>query len=84
MSSIHIKPGYSSATLLHFPGKGHETVHRTVSDLYFQIREIPHHNYQRNGDDLLYTHNLSLADALDCKSVKILTLDGRHLTIGLD
>jgi DnaJ family protein B protein 4 len=65
-------------------GKGHETVHRTVSDLYFQIKEIAHSLFVRSGDDLIYTHNLSLADALDAKSIVVPTLDGRKISIGLD
>lgn len=81
---MHIKPGYSPATLLLFPGKGHETVHRTVSDLYFQIQELPHPHYRRIGDDLIYTHFMSLIEALDCKSIEVPTLDGRHIKVGLD
>lgn len=82
--TIHIKPGYHAGTVLHYPKGGHETVHRTVSDLFLTITEIPHPKYQRKGDDLVYIHDFTLADALDCKSVDLLTLDNRHLNIGLD
>lgn len=84
MATVHIKPGYSSQTVLVLNGQGHETVHRTVSDLYFQIKEIPHSQFVRKGDDLIYTHNLSLADAIDAKSITVPTLDGRKLSVGLD
>lgn len=43
--TIHINPGYNSNTVLHFPNEGHQTVHRTVSDLYFQVTELSHPKY---------------------------------------
>jgi DnaJ-class molecular chaperone len=70
--------------VIHFEKGGHQTVHRTVSDLFFSIVELPHPQYQRKGDDLIYTHELSLADALECRPVELITLDQRHLNIGLD
>ena len=45
---------------------------------------MPHPKYQRKGDDLVYVHDFTLADALDCKSVELVTLDSRHLNIGID
>lgn len=75
--SIHIKPGYNSKTALSFPKEGHQTVHGTVSDLIFCIEELPHLQFKRKGDDLIYTHRLSLADSFACPRVAVKTLDGR-------
>jgi DnaJ family protein B protein 4 len=82
--TVHIKPGYHSGTVIHVEGGGHETVHRTASDLFFAVTELPHPHYERKGDDLVYTHELSLAEALECKAVEVVTLDGRHLNVGID
>ena len=83
-STLRTMAGYKTGTVLEFPSEGHQTVHRTVSNLYFKITELPHPKYQLNGDNLIYTHDLSLADPLDCRPVDLMTLDARALTIGLD
>lgn len=41
--------------------------------------------FQRTNDrDLIYRHKLTLNDALQCRPVKMTTLDGRTLLIALD
>jgi DnaJ family protein B protein 4 len=70
--------------VIYYEGSGHQTVHRTASNLSFSITEVPHPKYQRKGDDLIYTHELSLSEALECKPVELVTLDERHLNIGID
>jgi DnaJ family protein B protein 1 len=82
--NIHIKAGYNGKTRLHFPGEGHQTVHGTVSDLIFCVKEVPHLVFKRQGDDLIYTHWLKLADAFACCSIDIKTLDGRTISVGVD
>jgi len=39
---------------------------------------------RKNGKDLLYRYSLSLNDALQCRPVKLKTLDGRTLLVALD
>lgn len=82
--TIHIKPGYSCKNVLHFPKEGHETVHGTVSDLIFCIEEVPHFNFVRKGDDLVYTQIVTLADAFACPNVSLKTLDGRTIEVAVD
>jgi DnaJ-class molecular chaperone len=82
--TISIKPGYGAKTVLSFPGEGHQTVHGTVSDLFFCIEELPHLSYTRKDDDLVFTKWITLAEALDCPSQKIKTLDGRTISVGVD
>ena len=40
--------------------------------------------YQRQGNNLIYTHTLTLLQAISCEPIFITTLDGRVLTVGLD
>jgi DnaJ family protein B protein 4 len=78
-----VKAGYSSKTVLRFAGEGHQTVHGAVSNLLFKIEELPHPNYFRQGDNLVYTHRLSLADAIGGTVVEVVTLDNRTLSLGV-
>ena len=59
-------------------------MHGTVSDLIFCVEEIPHMAFQRNGDDLIFTHWVTLADSLECSSLDIKTLDGRNIKVAVD
>ena len=40
--------------------------------------------YSRNGNDLVYFHPITLQDAVQCKPVRIPTLDGRVLLLPID
>jgi DnaJ family protein B protein 4 len=81
---LYIKPGYGTKDVLEFPGEGHQTVHGMVSNLYFRIEEIHDSVYTRRGTDLIYTHKLSLAEALSCSSIDVVTLDQRVISVSLD
>ena len=48
------------------------------------MNECPHPRFQRMGDDLIYTHNISLKKALCGDTVHILTLDERILSIPIN
>jgi DnaJ-class molecular chaperone len=50
----------------------------------FKIEEINHPLYVRNGHHLIYTANITLADAIACSPVVIRTLDDRIVRVGLD
>ena len=42
-------------------------------------------NYSRAGaTDLLYRHKVCLQDVIECKPVRLTTLDGRVLTVAID
>lgn len=51
------------------------------SDLVFIIDEKPHGVFTRDGNDLVLTQKISLAEALAGYTVHVTTLDGRSLTI---
>ena len=51
------------------------------ADLVFIIDEKPHNMFTRDGNDLVVTQKISLAEALTGYTVHLTTLDGRNLTI---
>jgi len=50
----------------------------------FKIKELPHKEFKRKGNDLIYTATVSLADALCCEPIVLVTLDSRHLHVPID
>lgn len=81
---IEIKPGFGESTVLTFEKEGHENIHRTVSNLIFKIKQIPHAQYTRKGNDLIYRTDISLADVIDSKALELKTLDNRTLKVSID
>lgn len=79
--TIDIKPGWKKGTKITFPEKGNEQPGITAADLVFIIDEKPHKVFTRDGNDLVYTQTISLAEALTGYTVNLTTLDGRNLTI---
>ncbi|KAK3038588.1 hypothetical protein RJ639_027251 [Escallonia herrerae] len=79
--AIHIKPGWKKGTKITFPEKGNQEPGVTPGDLIFVVDEKPHAVFKRDGNDLLLNKRISLLEALTGKTLKIITLDGRDLTI---
>lgn len=82
---VEIYPGYKQNTIIIFPKMGNECAGEESSDLLVKIKEKEHKYFKRiNGKDLIYYKTLKLADALKSEPVKLKTLDGRILYIGID
>ncbi|KAM7498034.1 hypothetical protein LguiA_022448 [Lonicera macranthoides] len=79
--TINIKPGWKKGTKITFPEKGNEQPNVIPADLIFIIDEKPHSVFTRDGNDLVVTQRISLAEALTGYTVHLTTLDGRNLTI---
>ncbi|GLT71765.1 hypothetical protein SLA2020_437610 [Shorea laevis] len=79
--TIDIKPGWKMGTKITFPEKGNEQPNVIPADLVFIIDEKPHSVFTRDGNDLIVTQNISLAEALTGYTVHLTTLDGRNLSI---
>lgn len=79
--TIDIKPGWKKGTKITFPEKGNEQPNVIPADLVFIIDEKPHSVFTRDGNDLIVTQNISLAEALTGYTVHLTTLDGRNLSI---
>ncbi|RWR72948.1 dnaJ subfamily B member 4 [Cinnamomum micranthum f. kanehirae] len=79
--SINVKPGWKKGTKITFPDKGNEQLNQLPADLIFVIDEKPHEVYKRDGNDLIISHTVTLAEALRGTAVNLTMLDGRSLTI---
>ena len=79
--TINVKPGWKKGTKITFPEKGNEQPNVTPADVVFIIDEKPHSIFTRDGNDLILTKRISLAEALTGYTVQLTTLDGRNLTI---
>ena len=76
---IEIKPGMKPGTVLRFVGEGNQPNNKLPGDLLVTIDQEEHPSIRRNGDDLIYRHKISLADALTIAAVEFQTLDGETI-----
>lgn len=81
---ITIKPGMSKSTELRFPGEGHQRFAHECSDLVITITEMPHKQFKRTGNDLIYHHKISLLDSLLATPVHFNTLNNEKIEISVD
>ncbi|XP_004302588.1 PREDICTED: dnaJ homolog subfamily B member 13 [Fragaria vesca subsp. vesca] len=82
--TIEIKPGWKKGTKITFPEKGNEQRGVIPADLVFIIDEKPHTLFKRDGNDLIVTQKISLAEALTGHTAQLTTLDGRSLTVTIN
>lgn len=82
--TIDIRPGWKKGTKITFPEKGNEQPNVVPADLVFIIDEKPHSVFTREGNDLVLTQKVTLAEALTGYTAHITTLDGRRLTIPIN
>jgi DnaJ family protein B protein 4 len=76
--------GYSKTVRLTNKHEGNESPNFDASDLIFEIVEEEDDMFIRDGDDLVYTHALTLLEALEANAITIMAPDGRVLTLSLD
>lgn len=81
--TISVKPGWKKGTKVSFVNEGDEGTNIIPADLIFiiQERENSDAGYVRDGNNLIYTHKLSLSDALTDCSLQIPTLDQRIISL---
>lgn len=87
---VELKPGSCAGTVLTFAKKGNQQYMHEASNLRVKLVQIDDahdentNKFVRRGNDLIYTHKMSLKDALASSPVKINTLDGRVCCINMD
>jgi DnaJ family protein B protein 4 len=83
--TVEVKPGYDTDTVLRYPSKGNQAYACAQSCLVVKLQlDNTSSPYRRKGDNLIYTHTMTLEEALASRPAHILTLDGRSININLD
>jgi curved DNA-binding protein len=80
--SVKIPPGISPRKKLRIPGKGQEGVWGgPPGDLHIKILVAPHAKFERKGNDLLISREISLTEAVLGTKIEVPTLDGKTLSL---
>ena len=80
---LDVPPYTRPNTTLRVDGQGlHETPNDEPGDCLVVVHQRPHPVFERGGEDLRMTVELSLAEALCGWTRKITTVDGAHATVG--
>lgn len=82
--SIDIKRGWKAGTKITYAKEGDQGIGRTPADVVFVLQEKPHSYFNRSGNDLHYTANLSLYHALCGGSLEIPTIEGSTVHLPLN
>ncbi len=78
---VAIKPGWKKGTTVTFENEGDEAPGIIPADIQFVIGEKEHATFSREGNNLIYSSRLTLADALCGTTLRIATLDGRTISV---
>ena len=82
---VEIMKGYDKNTILPFKEMGNDFPGEKSSDLVIHIKEKKHPYFKRvNKDDLIYLHEITLAQALSGDPVRLTTLDNRKIAVSID
>ena len=69
----------SDGSQLRFVGEGSQQFDKKVGDLLVCLKQKDHAKFTRNGNDLIYRHEINLADALLSEAIELKTIDGEIL-----
>lgn len=78
--TITVRPGWKKGTKITFESEGDEIPNTIPADRVFVVTEKPHKFFQRSGNDLIFTAEVSLLEALSNYTLDVTTLDGRVLS----
>jgi DnaJ-class molecular chaperone len=80
--TVEVKPGWANGTVITFAGAGNQFNAATeMGDVKLTVVTLPHSHFVRRGADLVYTHKLSLADALVGHTLEVQLLDYSTIAI---
>ena len=84
---VEVKPGMGAKPGkedVRYPGEGHLKFAQVAGDLIVKFTQIPHSNFKRHGNDLIYYHKISLVEALRSQPIRFVTIENETLEIALD
>ena len=77
--TITVKPGWKEGTKVTFPEEGDQSPGRIPADIVFIVKQKQHDKFERIGNDLCYTLNVPLRDALCGANLQIPLIDGQTI-----
>lgn len=81
MLEVPVERGMADEDYIRFSGEGNHVPGMQAGDVVVVIDEQEHKRFKRNGDDLIYTMDLVLSEAICGFQRTIPTLDGRTLLL---
>ena len=81
--TVTIKPGWKAGTKITFSREGDKIPGKIPADIAFVIRDKAHSVFSRDGTNIIYTHKMTLRDALCGCVIEIPTLDGKKHGLNL-
>jgi DnaJ-class molecular chaperone len=83
--SVKIPAGIENGSTLRIHGLGDDSIPNVArGDVNLTIHVLPHASFQRQGDDLVSTIEISCIEAMLGTSVKIVTIDGKALDVKIN
>jgi len=80
-----VRPGaIANGEKMIFKGEGHLRFAKAPGDLIVSFSTLPHDRFKRKGNDLIYTHSISLLDALKASPVHFNNIDGEMIEVSID
>lgn len=80
---IEIKPGMGDWSHLRFNGEGNHCAGNLVGDLVIKFKQL-NHSFIREKNNLVYSHKISLQEALNASPIKFKTIDNENVYLGVD
>ncbi len=81
---VEVRPGVLDNQLIKIPGMGEIGEHQAgAGDLYIKVKVKPHPVFERRGNDLYRELSVNLLDVLLEKELKLTTLDGKEVRVGI-
>jgi DnaJ family protein B protein 4 len=81
---INVRPGWRAGTKITFPREGDERPNTEAADLVFVLKEKPHDFFTREKDNLVYSADITLKQALCGIKISLPTLDGDNVLVQLN
>ena len=82
---IEERPGFNAkGETLVFPGEGHIRFGKPQGNLIVSFTTVAHEKFKRRGNDLVYTHSISLVDALKSGPIHFTNIDGQIIETAVD
>jgi DnaJ-class molecular chaperone len=69
---------------MRFPGEGNQSEETTVGDLVVELTQAEGEIWNRQGDDLVYYHKISLVNVLTSAPIEFSTIDGEVIRFSSD